>query len=151
MTTPDLLRHFFRLFCGEHDLLITQPQPQPLINALKCTAFKMPQQSSKFFFKVTRNSQNFRPGETYPYRIKKKKKWLIKVALMFYVEYIWPNLVLFLVFCLLYFIQTFLCVSLRICLYLKQVARKAGVCCILFFSISEQGGIQSSTNQCILR
>ena len=35
---PDLLGHFFQLFCGKHDLLITLPQPQPPTNAPKCTA-----------------------------------------------------------------------------------------------------------------
>ena len=35
---PDLLDHFFQLFGGMHDRLITLPQPTPPTNALKCTA-----------------------------------------------------------------------------------------------------------------
>ena len=30
MDEPDLLRKFFLLFCGDHDSVITLPQPQPL-------------------------------------------------------------------------------------------------------------------------
>ena len=42
----DLLRHFF---CGEHDLFITLPQPQPPINSLQCiqnTLLKMKENSA---------------------------------------------------------------------------------------------------------
>ena len=35
---PDLLGHFFQLFCGKHDLLTTLPQHQPPSNTLQCTA-----------------------------------------------------------------------------------------------------------------
>ena len=38
MAESDLLRLFFLLFCGEHDYLITLPQPQPPINSLQYTA-----------------------------------------------------------------------------------------------------------------
>ena len=37
VTKPDLLRHFFQLFCGEYYHMITLPQPQPPINSLHCT------------------------------------------------------------------------------------------------------------------
>ena len=38
---PDLLGHFFQLFCGKHDLLTTLPQYQPSTNTLQCTASKI--------------------------------------------------------------------------------------------------------------
>ena len=45
MAQPDLLRHFSQLFCGEHDYLITLPQPQRPHDfiTIHCNAFKMHQ------------------------------------------------------------------------------------------------------------
>ena len=37
VSKPDLLRHLFLLFCGEHDFLITLRPPQPHTSSLQCT------------------------------------------------------------------------------------------------------------------
>ena len=52
---PDLLRHFFQWFCGEHDFLITLPQPQTHINYLQYTAMHS-KCTKNALSKVTQNS-----------------------------------------------------------------------------------------------
>ena len=56
MAQPDLLRHFFQLFRGEHEYLITLPHPQPPINSLKCTAMHS-KYTKNALLKLTQNSE----------------------------------------------------------------------------------------------